>query len=300
MCGIYGFSKSSPTTRAMAPYLGIEMSSRGTDAWGCTNGEDIIRHSGSIIDSFEWPETWQGSSIFHTRNATHGSPKDVLHAHPFEYPKPDGSRIIGIHNGIIRTHNELNRKFNRTFAVDSMHIFANFAEGRGVEGVEGYGALAWYEDQKLNFCRFGTYDLHIVTLENGELVFCSLLSPIEKIAKMLNNPIKTRWAIDEYIRYELVNSEAEDTLVSCGAMPFEESKKKSTPVTIPHGGMSQTWTSGNRYTPQGYWMDENVCYICRTAKINPKEALVCEICLRVQWEEFLEDRKAEEIINATV
>jgi len=283
----------------MLPYLGIEMSARGTDSWGASDGYTIIKHIGSIVDSFECPPEWSGHrGIFHTRSASHGSPKLLDNAHPFEFPKADGGRVIGIHNGIIRTHTDLNTRWNRKFEVDSMHIYANFAEGKGVEGLEGYGALAWYEEDQLNFCRFGTQDLHVATLEGGELVFCSTYTPLSKIARILGNPIKTNWQIDEFVKYQLTTQDGRDTLLKIETLPFEASKKKVTlyPDYSNSGevGSYPPWNStSSRPVGTGYWMSTDICYICRTTKVDTKKELVCPACLELQWQEFLDSLKME-------
>ena len=279
----------------MLPYLGIEMSTRGQDAWGASDGKEVIKHLGSIVDSFECPEHWT-QGIFHTRAASHGSPKVLENAHPFVFAKPNGSEVIGIHNGIIRTHTQLNAKYGRNFQVDSMHVFANFAEGRGVEGIEGWGALAWYEDGSLNFSRFCSTDLTIATLEEGELVFCSLYFPLDKITRILGNPIKTKWVVDEFTKYTVGSEGSKDILYRIGEMEYPDAKKKTQiPTTYPYnptqnggsGYSSQARTGGNQTSYTGYWMELEVCYICRTAKIDKTQALVCKPCLAEAWKEFI-------------
>jgi Glutamine amidotransferase domain len=307
MCGILGTSKLTQSTRAMLPYLGIEMSMRGTDSWGASDGSEILKHLGSIVDSYECPERWEGSRvIYHTRAASHGA-KTLPNTHPFEFAKPDGSKVIGIHNGIIRNHDELNRKLSRNFDVDSMHIFAGLAEGRGVGDLEGYGAIAWFEDGELYLCRFGTTAMEVATLSEGELVFCSLYNPIDRVSRILGNPIKSKWVVDEYVKYHVkaeIGEDGEwkrDILLRCGEMDFEDAKKKIH-LGVSQSETSSTWIGGTRREPwrgtrvdsgsstqrvaTGYWMNMDVCYVCRSTTIDPTTELLCPPCLRLQVAEF--------------
>ena len=85
MCGIFGYSRRTAVTEAMAPYLAWEMEERGSQSWGMTNGTKIIKHASSIIDSWEWPtiEEWgDGPLIVHTRQASRGAITEE-NAHPF-------------------------------------------------------------------------------------------------------------------------------------------------------------------------------------------------------------------------
>lgn len=180
MCGIFGYSALTEASYGMLPWLAKEMEGRGKDSWGGTNGFDEIKKIGRIRDSWEFPR-WQ-QAIYHTRNASTGE-VSIPNQHPFKFAAPDGY-VIGVHNGIVSNHEALNRKHSRDFAVDSMHLFANLAEGRSMEEIEGWGALAWFEvvntKPTLKFARFNMDSLTIARLPDGAVVFASTKTALEE------------------------------------------------------------------------------------------------------------------------
>lgn len=150
MCGVYGFSfaddrQASPITRAvLSSALGKNNQSRGSHSWGValvsSDGIRVYKDVGPIVSC---PEALQCGvttlNMFgHTRYATHGA-KSAENAHPFTI-----GRVTGMHNGVIYNHIELNKKFDRKFEVDSMHIFAHLDEGKPLTDLEGYGTAIWY------------------------------------------------------------------------------------------------------------------------------------------------------------
>ena len=138
MCGIAGFSHTTDVTRRMAPHLLWDIESRGKDSWGATDGLDTVRVLGPVtntyVDNRDIIEGWE-RTIFHTRGASTGE-VTVENQHPFYFVEgeentPGWKRsIMGIHNGIVNNHSELNRKYSRNFSVDSMHIFKHLVERR--------------------------------------------------------------------------------------------------------------------------------------------------------------------------
>jgi len=208
MCGIMAFSRLTPATRKMAPILAWELASRGQDSWGMTNGEEVIRRAGpQILNYEEPPEEWDGGPVvWHNRGASfRENAADPECAHPYTFSKEDGSSVIGVHNGVIRNHTELNTKYKRDFKVDSMHIWAHYAEGRSWKELEGWGNLVWFEtylgERTMNFARINDQALHAFTLEDGEMVLCSVALPVRWAAAMYGNPIRHSWDIKEYRQY---------------------------------------------------------------------------------------------------
>lgn len=304
MCGIFGTTSITDVTRQMLPILAWEMESRGRDAWGATNGDEIVKNLGPITESWQVPEHWQ-EGIFHTRSASTGSGKEVNNAHPFEFQTTDGKRLIGIHNGIIRNHKELNDKYQRAFEVDSMHIFAHLAGKMDLKELEGYAALAWYVDGELNFAKFNNWDMHVCLLETGEIVFASKLDPIKKSARMFGSKIKVEYDIKDRRRYFIKTLEnGEKGLWSAEELPFASTWVRHDPVTSggsryngPYGdyendewfvGRSRStggFSGGSQSTAQrasGFSTvtnSESMCAQCGRMQIDRKKQLLCSSCL---------------------
>jgi hypothetical protein len=52
---------------------------------------------------------------------------------------------VGAHNGIIHNDDDLAKKYNRKFEVDSMHLIAHIEEGKPTSEISGYGAVTYYK-----------------------------------------------------------------------------------------------------------------------------------------------------------
>lgn len=135
---------------------------RGGDSWGYhIPGRGSFRGLGDIA-----PNTIKmyGAPIIlaHTRKATQGAITKE-NAHPFEIGK-----IIGAHNGMISNHDELNRNYERTCAVDSMHLFHHLNEERPFSDISGYGAIEWInkedDENKIYLCKMSAGDLAVYGL----------------------------------------------------------------------------------------------------------------------------------------
>jgi len=250
------------------------MNKRGQDAWGMSDGIDIIKHTGSILESWEEPPTDWTSCIIHTRGASSGSGKVLENAHPFQFPKPSGGSVVGIHNGCLSNHKDLNDKYSRKFDVDSMHIWAHRAAGLSWEELRGWGNLVWYEDGKLNFARFNSTDLNIATLTNGEVVFCSLFQPLSAAAKMYGNPVKTHWECKEYTQLQIgQNKESQDIPMLIGDLPFFR-PTYLTPV-YASGGYSS-------HTEKFKVASKEFCWMCGVSRVDRAKQLLCKTCLADQ------------------
>lgn len=304
MCGIFGCPNITPSVQRMLPFLGMAMQTRGKDAWGASNGEVVLKHVGELVESWHESraeiEQWT-AGIFHTRGASHGSAKKLENAHPFEYTRADGDRVIGIHNGCLSNHAQLDTKYNRQCEVDSMHLWMHRAEGKDWSDIEGWGNIAWWERDKhgrriINLARFNSDNLHVTQLQEGEIIFCSELPAIRTIAKMMGNPIKSTWQLDEYYHYWCAPNNA-------GVMTLWRSEKR---LPFPEPYSAALWeengygfTGGNpasrRYVnpriplrPTGVWAElDSLCVKCGSTRVNSKKELLCLGCLSEMISDFL-------------
>lgn len=283
-----GTTRMSPLVKQILPILAWEMRKRGTDAWGAVNSnEEVIKNLGSITKSWGGFESWS-DGIFHTRAATHGSPNEINNAHPFSFDKSNGEgKIIGIHNGVVRSHTELNRDFDRDFEVDSMHIYKHIADELQMTDIKGYGNLAWFDNKELRFARFNSFDLHVFTLWSGELVFCSLAGPVEDSIAMFGGAIKTKWKIEDDMQYGVAtNAEGLDVLIELGPMQFGDNgwartpNRAYTPIVTPHSDSTVDGGS-TRYSPFPPPTIGKDCYLCRKVSIGGED-VVCGKCLSME------------------
>lgn len=167
MCGLLSFSfkkdSISHGRRALlAQALAIKNDDRGGHSWGVYslmggNKYKIRRGLGDLADhSYELLD--HHVMMAHTRWKTTGDVK-VQNAHPFTI-----GNIIGAHNGMITNHEELNKKYNRNFEVDSMHIFAHLDSGLDIAELKGYGSILWVnksDPNTINACKMSGGSLAI-------------------------------------------------------------------------------------------------------------------------------------------
>ncbi len=193
MCGILGSPNITPQVRSMLPFIAMRMEERGTQAWGASNGVEIVKHLGPI--SVTWGEErerfarWD-RGIFHTRLASQGSSSVLANAHPFQATSADGITYTGIHNGCLSNHSELNKTYSRSCNVDSEHLWLHRAGGHSWKDISGYANLAWFEDNpqdeatqpELYLARINSTFLDVVHTEDGGLVFASTKSALMQAA----------------------------------------------------------------------------------------------------------------------
>jgi hypothetical protein len=173
MCGIFGMvlgegSLSRDKRTVGAALLAAYNEERGNHSWGLAawrRGEPHVvkgMHSpvrGALDMARE--TAWLG----HSRYATVGD-KTVDNAHPFRF-----GHIIGAHNGAVYNHADVAKAYGRTFAVDSMHIFAHLAEGLPSDELEGYGAVEFLDVNtpgSVFLAKLRLGDLCVLGIKGGE------------------------------------------------------------------------------------------------------------------------------------
>jgi hypothetical protein len=138
------------------------MESRGTQSWGWTDGEIIHKEVGLITHGLSQERFYTSPiSLIHTRHATQGA-ITAENSHPYRI-----GDIIGMHNGMLDNHRELNIKYNRDCAVDSQHIFHHIHEGRSLKDIYGYGTIVFTRGGRVFVGHFEGGELAIARSDEG-------------------------------------------------------------------------------------------------------------------------------------
>lgn len=199
MCGIFGAMLTGtphPLQRTLLyATLATEMDSRGKDSWGCLrlkpdNKFTVYKQlglAGRASSVYQFCE--ENFLLAHTRFGTVGAKDDKNNAHPFIYrSKKNGHRIIGVHNGSVSNHSQLDSKYGVRFNVDSEHIFFSLMKDENMKGLEGYGVACWYDTRtpgRIYLCKLtGGGDLAIAQLkEKAGLVWASTAHAVNEAIK---------------------------------------------------------------------------------------------------------------------
>lgn len=188
MCGIFGFSFKkdtiSPGRRAIfANNLARLNDRRGGHSYGSAiieNNEVFINKGLGDFGDHAYQLADANFFLGHTRYATVGA-KTIANSHPFEI-----GNMIGAHNGGVANHNELDKKYNRSCDVDSMHFFHHLDTNQSFGDIEGYGSIEWIDRNDLS-------KIYLSRLKGGMLSIFGIGKPED--AK--SGGIGIAWSSDE-------------------------------------------------------------------------------------------------------
>lgn len=316
MCGIFGFSELNDNTRQLIPVLALKMVERGRDSWGCTNGLELYKTTGNIVNTFnkvfeKWEDSQEGV-IFHTRGASAGSAITAENAHPHRFATTVENNdeymivkfITGIHNGYISNHTELKKKYTDRswFDVDTKHVFKHIADGLDTKEIRGVGVLAWYEtliktnkaDNKmtvlsndLKFVRFNSTNLYIVKLTTGEFVFASTEDAVFTACKLSGLQIECFYPTKENIVYSIgLDEDNIPAFLELGKMEFSAREVYNYENFTKGGyqsgsvGNAATYIATNSYPNRSFLKVKDTiekCPCCES-KIDPEKEALCITC----------------------
>lgn len=159
MCGLFGYRLSDEALKdinlhTLLASLAYTAERRGNESWGVlkynqVDTHTIVKNTGSIKDTGRIKDLIDTQVIGHTRKATVGA-ISVPNAHPFHIGK-----IIGVHNGFVENHAEMNREHKRTYEVDSQHIFAHIDAKLPLTELSASGTVVYVNSDNLNEIYFG-------------------------------------------------------------------------------------------------------------------------------------------------
>ena len=221
MCGIAGWNLTEKASDSFYSTLAAVMQDRGEESYGIFADGKITKGTGAILEELPAKAMATLAGFLHTRHATHGKVK-AANAHPFER-----GNLIGAHNGVLWNHSELNQKYTRTNAVDSMHIFDHISQGLPLDDINGYGAIEFFRNGQyfVGCCNHG--DLEIALTSIG-VVWASTARAIHSAIKQASIELVHFYKIEEGKIYRIESDsvyETEETFQLSYSRPVDPKAK---------------------------------------------------------------------------
>jgi Glucosamine 6-phosphate synthetase, contains amidotransferase and phosphosugar isomerase domains len=124
--------------------------------------------------------------ILHTRQSTHGDPRDMDNNHPVVSPS---GNIRLVHNGVIYNHEDIREllgKVGKTLPEVDSSVIPALIEEYGIEATSelgGYASAAWFDRETgdtIHLARFKTSTVFIAPLWDGSFAFASTADILAK------------------------------------------------------------------------------------------------------------------------
>jgi asparagine synthetase B (glutamine-hydrolysing) len=192
MCGIAGYRTTNAGSykfKVATAILATKMEDRGGHSWGYMTDATSGHGLGSIDKGLRIPSRMPLAFALHTRYGTTGE-RSLANSHPFTVTGSAGT-VVGVHNGIISNHRELNAKHARACAVDSQHIFEHIANGLPLNDLAGYGAIVYTLAGEWYIGRFNNGEMKVAVTPEG-IFYASTRDAVAQAASYADLTI-TKW-----------------------------------------------------------------------------------------------------------
>jgi predicted glutamine amidotransferase len=263
MCGIAGYITDGKTDyrhQIATAVMAKHMAERGGHAWGWFSATHTQHGLGHITQGMAVQPIAPQSFALHTRYGTTGK-NTLANAHPFTIAGTLGT-VVGIHNGIISNHAELNATHKRNCAVDSQHIFHAVANGQTLNDLEGYGAIVYSLNGVWHIGRFNEGEMSAALTDAG-VFFASTKTAVSEALSLAGITV---------IKWLNIRNNSVYVLTAAG---IKKVYKVAATGTRKRWDDALKGSSFSSFDDDLRWTD----YYVPTRKRHKDSALTCELCL---------------------